>query len=690
MRGLSDWTSPAGWDPEILLKAKEAKRRVGNPGTRQKKRKILNVLSAFDIETSHTPGRLDAHLYHWQMQIGLDTPTIHGRTWDELRYMFLRLRETIREDHTLVIYVHNLSFEWQHLRTVYDFKNEEIFAIDDRKILRAWMYDKKIELRCSYLLTNMGLGSWTKKMNVTHPKEDSDEYDHTRTRYPWEELSEAELRYCRHDVMGLCEALQAQLERDGDTLASIPATSTGYVRRDCKHAMGRWSRLVLRKIQPDVHVYRALKEEFAGGDTHANRFKAGDLLEDVGSWDRSSSYPDVLVNCLYPMGPWRRWTRRSVKELHRLQKLNMALLMRVRIRGLRLRDRLCGDPPLSFSKCRMIWSYSLDNGRVLVAAGLETTINDVDLIRLSDAYEWDDFEIIDGWYSHYDYLPDPLRQLIIIYYKRKTELKGVKGQELFYNLAKALLNAIYGMMATDSCKPETVFNGVCFDKDELTVEELETLLEKNRTKAFLSYSWGCWCTSWARLRLWEAMKICGWHNFVYCDTDSVKAIGYVDLRKYNEARIRDSKANGAYAVDPAGVTHYMGVFESEGRYEQFRTWGAKKYCDVKDGELELTVAGVSKKYGAAELIRAGGIRAFKPGMVWTAAGGTEHIYNDLTREVITVDGHKLELGPNVYIRESTYTLGVTDEYSELLADPESWLEILSDQTNFEGFEHEYL
>ena len=190
-----EWTTPERWDPSVILRAKEARGKVGNPGTKSKKRQILDVPAAFDIETSHTPGREDAHLYHWQLQIGLDTPTIHGRTWDDLRVMLHRLTETVTDKQTLVIYVHNLSFEWQHLRTVYDFQNDELFCTGDRKILRCYMYGKRIELRCSYLLTNMSLYAWTHKMNVAHPKLDSDHYDHELIRFPWDELSEEELRY---------------------------------------------------------------------------------------------------------------------------------------------------------------------------------------------------------------------------------------------------------------------------------------------------------------------------------------------------------------------------------------------------------------------------------------------------------------------------------------------------------------
>lgn len=433
-----EWTSPDLWDPATVTGAAYAKCKVGNPG-KKRKRRIRDILCAFDIETSHVPGREDAMLYHWQMQIGLDNPTIHGRTWDELRLMLSRLRDALGDKDKLLIFVHNLSFEWQHLRTVYDFTAKEVFAISDRKILKCTMYDGALEFRCSYLLTNMGLGAWTRKMKVEHPKLDSEEYDHDRIRWPWDELTEEELRYCRHDVLGLCEALKVQMARDGDTLETLVHTSTGYVRRDVKAVMRSWSYWGLQAVQPDADVFRALREEFRGGDTHANRYFAGDIVPDVRSMDRSSSYPDVIVNCRFPMGKFRRWVRLCEAERKRLIKLDRALLMRVRFYNIRLRRPTLGDPPLSFSKCRYVYNHALDNGRILCAQFLETTINDIDWIVYEHAYEWEDVEFVDAWQCAYDYLPDPLRQLVITYYKRKTELKGVIGQELFYDLAKALL-----------------------------------------------------------------------------------------------------------------------------------------------------------------------------------------------------------------------------------------------------------
>lgn len=694
---VPEWISPDLWDPATVTRAPYAKCKVGNPG-KKRKRKIRDVLCAFDIETSHVPGREDAMLYHWQLQIGIGNPTIHGRTWDDLRLMFSRLREALGEKDKLLIFVHNLSFEWQHLRTIYDFQNDEIFAVGDRKILKCTMYDGALEFRCSYLLTNMSLSAWTKRMQVEHPKLDSEGYDHEQIRWPWDELTEEELRYCRHDVLGLCEALQVQLARDRDTLETVPHTSTGYVRRDVKAVMRTWSYWSLQAVQPDADVYRVLREEFRGGDTHANRYFAGDLVTGVKSMDRSSSYPDVIVNCRFPMGKFRRWIRLCDAERKRLLSLDKALLMRVRFYNIRLIHPTLGDPPLSFSKCRRVIGQCLDNGRILRAAVLETTINDIDWIVYSQAYGWDRVDYLDCWYSSYDYLPDQLRDLVITYYRRKTELKGVAGQELYYDLAKALLNSIYGLQAQDICKQDIIFNGVNFEPGP---EDLEGKLAKNKHKAYGSYAWGCWTTAWARLRLWEGIYGDGrpdhpgvGRDYVYGDTDSIKYIGDHDLSWYNELRIQDSRANGAYATDPQGVTHYMGVFEEEtGRdgYKLFRTWGSKKYCYVdQEGRTHITVAGVGKKKGAAELDLAGGIEAFKPGMVWSDAGGTVSKYNDLTREVITVGEHSVELGPNIYIAPSTYTLGVTDEYSAVIEDPAAYLDFLSDKTNFDYFEHDYI
>jgi hypothetical protein len=97
--------------------------------------------------------------------------------------------------------------------------------------------------------------------------------------------------------------------------------------------------------------------------------------------------------------------------------------------------------------------------------------------------------------------------------------------------------------------------------------------------------------------------------------------------------------------------------------------GAKKYAFIHEGsdEVETTIAGVSKRLGGKELQANGGLPAFSEGFVFSLAGGTESIYNDNTPiQVTMVNGHRVELGPNICIAPSTYRVGLTAEYRRIL------------------------
>ena len=110
----------------------------------------------------------------------------------------------------------------------------------------------------------------------------------------------------------------------------------------------------------------------------------------------------------------------------------------------------------------------------------------------------------------------------------------------------------------------------------------------------------------------------------------------------------------------------MGVYEDEGYTKPNRAsfMGAKKYViEDKDKKLHITIAGVNKKYGGEEL---GVLENFKEGFIFSKSGGTEAIYNDKVDFVIKVDGHNIRVTDNMYIRDSTYTLGITAEYKAIL------------------------
>lgn len=695
-------------DPPLL------KNRRGNPGG--KKRHYVGITTAFDIETTLIDDIQQSVMYIWQWQFGEDY-TVIGRTWEEFLDLQKRIKAVLPENRWLVVYVHNLSYEFQFLKGIYQFFPENVFAIASRKVVKADMWDC-FEFRCSYKLTNMSLKQFTSKMRVQHQKLSGEEFNYSVKRYPWTELSDEELEYCINDVWGLVEAINALMNRDGDTLQTIPLTSTGYVRRNAKRAMkdGSVHHNFVYSILPDIDTYIALREAFRGGNTHANRYYAGDIVENVHSADRSSSYPAVMCNCEFPMSVFTPILQKDLNPgyISRCIKVrHKALLLRIGIKNLRLRDPFWGCPYLSKDKCRNIHKAidTEDNGRILEAEYIETTITDIDLKIIMEEYQGE-IIFLQGWYASYKKLPQPLINEVIKYYHDKTELKGVKGQEIYYDKAKALLNSLYGMMAQDPVKFMQIFKQCGdFDTDEsilkeqaekegwdekhlkeAILEKQEELLGKSNQRAFLAYQWGVWVTAHSRDALERGIRLV--HDtegadFVYCDTDSVKYTGNVDWTNYNNDRISECRDSGSYATDPQGITHYMGVFETEDlkdtgyAYKYFKTLGAKKYAYVeREGEgVHCTIAGVNKKKGGAELDKYGGLSAFTEdykdtgrGFVFREAGGTQAVYNDAPEmDHVDIKGHRLPITSNVAILPSEYTLGITGEYERIIKYAKNYL-----------------
>lgn len=669
----------ADFQPEqFFKKCPIVKNRRGNPA-KKKSRHYVGITTAFDIETTLLEDIQQSVMYIWQWQFGEEV-TVIGRTWEEFLDLQKRIKNALPSEHWLVVYVHNLQYEMAFLKGIYHFAPEEVFAIASRKPLKVDMWGC-FEFRCSYKLTNMSLKEFTSKMKVKHVKLSGDEFNYSLKRYPWTELTNEELQYCVNDVCGLVEAVNALMERDGDTLQTIPLTSTGYVRRNAKRAMRKnLDHRFVYSILPDWETYTALREAFRGGNTHSNRYYTNDVVQNVHSADRSSSYPAVICNCEFPMSVFVPIMKSDLNKDYIARCITIrhkALLLRIRIENLRLRDPFWGCPYLSKDKCRKIRKAkdTEDNGRILEAESLETTVTDIDLKIIMEEYDGT-IIFLQGWYASYKKLPDALINEVIKYYRDKTELKGVPGQEIYYDKSKALLNSLYGMMAQNPVKHSIIFQQVGdWLEDNKAGEEL---LGISNSKAFLAYQWGVWTTAHARDALERGIRLVhetDGADFIYCDTDSVKYTGCVDWGKYNSDRIMECRESGAFATDPHGVTHYMGVFETEDNpetgyaYRYFKTLGAKKYAYVeKEGEgVHCTIAGVNKKKGGKELDKYGGLSAFEEGFVFRDAGGTQAVYNDDPQiKQVEIDGHVLPITSNVAILPSEYTLGILGDYERII------------------------
>lgn len=124
----------------------------------RKKNKIeyYNLPCAFDIETTsfQENGDKRAIMYGWSL--GLNGQVIIGRTWEEFQACCTALvaRLGLGDSRRLVIYVHNLSFEFAFLSHVLEW--ESVFAREERKPIKALTTDG-IEFRCSYFLSGLSL-----------------------------------------------------------------------------------------------------------------------------------------------------------------------------------------------------------------------------------------------------------------------------------------------------------------------------------------------------------------------------------------------------------------------------------------------------------------------------------------------------------------------------------------------------
>ena len=643
----------------------------------------VNVMSAFDIETtrldlSDNPAEHDYHafMYVWQWQLGDNT--IIGRNWTSFEILINLLSNAlyeISEDQSLpevprlVCWIHNAAHEFAFLSGVYHFKPEEGFYREVRKPIWFSM-NKCIEFRCSYLQTNMSLRKLTKQYGVQE-KLSGQQFDYDRIRFPWTDLSEYEMEYAVTDVRSLVEVMRIRMEKDGDTLQTIPLTSTGYVRRDVRRALQPLF-LQIRDILPDEDQYRLLRKAFRGGNTHCNKAKSGRILKNVYSYDMASCYPAMQLTKQYPMSKFR-WLddRLTLDRILRFLKLNYAVVGLYEFTNIRLKKKSTPIPYLSLARTESV-GFRCDNGRLLYADFSRMALTEVDLEIVLAQYDYDLIDVKSAMVAQKGYLPEEYKEVIRKYYHNKTYLKGTQDpdEQYLYQKDKEKLNAIYGMSAQDPIHAD-----VKYDDGTWTVsgyDRPKEEIEKTLLKAKFPYQWGVYTTAYARQALQEGIDLAG-KQMVYCDTDSIKTEGPVDIERINGYRRKLARAYGGVEKDRKGQDHFIGIFEYEGTYDRFISCGAKRYAYEQEGHMSITVAGVTKEvneetgipFAVEEL---GSLENFHEGMKWVKAGGIAAVYNDHDDFMYTdpESGQQLHIGKNVALVPSTYEMTFETDYRKLL------------------------
>lgn len=210
--------------PEIMPR-KKGVRAFGD------KRSYIQVISAFDIETTRIESIDNSVMYIWQWNFhNLATNehiiTVYGRTWQEYMETCHKLKDYISQIESdnpvyMVRLVHNLSYEFQFLSAFYDYKPDEVFAIKKRKVARADSFGC-IEDRCTYIHSNLSLDKYAINWNAQHRKLSGEEFDYNKKRYSWTRMTPKELAYCENDVLSVTEAYINEMKHYDDNLYTIP------------------------------------------------------------------------------------------------------------------------------------------------------------------------------------------------------------------------------------------------------------------------------------------------------------------------------------------------------------------------------------------------------------------------------------------------------------------------------------
>lgn len=671
------------------------------------KHKYFNVPAALDLETSsfyNKDGEKVGLTYVWVF--GIYGLVIIGRTWNELSNMFDNLSSILdlNINKRLLVYIHNASFDFQFLRHHFTF--EKVFASDHRVPLYA-LTTSGIEFRCSYQLSGMSLEKTGENLLTYKVSKKTGDLDYSLIRHEKTPLTKTELGYIVNDAKVVMAFIAEEIERNNG-IGRLPLTKTGYVRKHCRNKIfidpetGKKDKKKGRKFHEVIsictltpEIYDKTRDAFAGGFCHGNAIYINKTVENVSSYDFTSSYPSVMLD-KFPMGSpvVVDTTQMSGDEFYDYISLYNCIFT-IHFYGLKQNPEVF-ENYISRSKCKYAsGDCKVNNGRIVQAAEIMITITEVDFQIIKEFYTYDYFEISYLVYWHKAYLPKDFILSILELYKAKTVLKGVESKEVEYMVSKGMLNATYGMSVCKVVRPVYEYTDDWEPEKAANKEEEIEKYNKQRGR-FLYYPWGVYVTAYARQNLFTAIKEAG-IDYVYSDTDSIKLKNAAKHKKYFEDYNKKVIAKLTetcefYNIDLdyirpktiKGEEKPLGVWDYEGTYSRFKTLGAKRYMIEKKGVLDLTVSGVNKKLAVPYLLEScyspynkygtntAVFNSFKDGLVIPPgySGKSTHTYIDEPREgYVTdyrgIDCYYKELS-GIHLEETSYNLGMAGEFISYL------------------------
>lgn len=568
----------------------------------ESKNSYINKICTFDIEVSSfiNDGKKQSIMYLYGIR--LDTEFVIGRNWKDFLNDIKSLIEiyNINLNNKLVIYVHNLSYEFQFIRKLFSWN--EVFLLDNRKVCKAVTLDG-IEFRCSYILSNYKLEILARNIPGYNGSKQINDLDYKKIRHYYTKLSTKELRYLYFDTDIVYAYINSLISNDNLYFDTIPNTATSFVRISLNEFKLKFKDNKINRLKLETSDnYLLARQSFIGGFVHANYTKVNKKLYNVHSKDEASAYPWAIISEKYPMETPKEYIIKDKNDF--IDKLNNYYCI-FEIEFTNIKEKFKYDNYISKHKATYIDKYILNNGRVRFAHKLRMVITEIDFEIINKTYKWEKISIGKFIYGKKDFLPKYLILAVLKYYNDKTKLKDIPEKLPEYMHSKNNINSLYGAMVTDIIRDEIHYKDNEFYKNSPNIDE-KIMLYDRKNKS-LWYLWGLYVPAYNRRNVWQVILELG-EDYVYTDTDSVKYINNHDniFKKYNEnilsridliSSIHDIPKKLFMPKTKQGKQKIIGIFADEGTYQIFKTLGAKRYIYVQDNELEITISGVSKEKG---------------------------------------------------------------------------------------------
>lgn len=644
-----------------------------------------NIPCAFDIETSR--GTKGSYMYIWQFNI--NGYSIYGRTWSEFTTLLSLLTRVLKlNKYKLVVYIQNVSYEYQYLRLRYKDIITKVFATEPRKIL-YFMINDNIIFKDSYILYGCSLDKIAADL-LYFPFRKTHDLDYDVPRNSETPLTHKELNYSLLDVITLSCAIWEKINQHR-YIYDIPLTKTGYVRRFLRSYMHKdpaYKKLI-KSLTLDANQYTQAKRAFAGGFSHGNAENNGITIYNAISKDETSDYPSQELCNLYP-----------IKYITNIAKLKPEKAIDIctdekgntyfyiadfSFYGLKAKDNICDDI-LSFHKCRVEGDYKLNNGRIHYADKCQVSLTNIDYANFSYFYTWDRVNICNVNIYKCGYLPKGLIMAVIELFKNKSILKNVKNRDEDYRLAKSNLNANYGAMVqaivTTLLEYDNEDGDLHIDRSYTLEEQIERY--NKSPKRFNYYIWGVAITAYARDDIYSVFKAIAdkglSSDYIISDTDSIK-------HKYNpiiddiikdfnaKKRIKLLKMCEHMKIDKETVKilcdYDLGSFTYDGEYRAIKQFGAKRYIYIdKDYDLHMTIAGLPKQAANRLIAKYGKYKAFEminKDFIFNedVCGKLTHYYID-ERTSEYIDGELMTEFSSIILKPTTFNLSYSTEFQNFL------------------------